>query len=345
MEQMTDSSFITRLTSGRMLLLDGATGTELQRRGVDTGLPLWSARALLDESATHVLRAIHADYLAAGADLITTNTFRTHRRTLARAGLGERAQELTQFAVRVAREAAQQTDRKVFVAGSMSPLEDCYSPQLVPPDGELWIEHAEMARDLAQAGCDLLLVETMNTVREAVIAARCAAVTGLPVCVSFVVGPHGLPPDKVTRARGSGVVDDSHNQPSHGSATLTLLSGESIADAVQALQRIRPAVILINCAPLAVIDRAFEELRAVHHGPIGLYANVGHADDQVGWTLTDDVLPEAYARHARQWVQQGAAIMGGCCGTTPEHIAALRKMTSESLVARYSLLVTHQGVS
>jgi S-methylmethionine-dependent homocysteine/selenocysteine methylase len=300
-----------------VLLLDGATGTELQRRGVDTSLPLWSARALLEASATRVLRAIHADYIAAGADIITTNTFRTHRRTLTRAGLGERTQELTHFAVRIAREVAQQADRKIFVAGSISPLEDCYSPELVPPDGELWIEHAEMARDLAQAGCDLLLVETMNTVREAVIAARCAVVTGLPVCVSFVVGPKGLPPDQVIPS-------------SEATTDRLLLSGESIDEAVQAVQPVRPAVILMNCVPLLFIDRAFEELRAAHHGPIGLYANVGHADDQVGWTLTDDVRPEAYARQAQRWIEHGAIVVGGCCGTTPDHIAALRKVMPEA---------------
>src|SRR5512135_3189843 len=308
---MTDSPFYIRLAAGRVLLLDGATGTELQRRGVDTGLPLWSARALLE--APDVLRAIHMDYAAAGADIITTDTFRTHRRTLTRAGLGERARALTLLAVKIAREAAQQADRKIFVAGSMSPLEDCYSPQLVPPDGELWIEHAEMARDLAQAGCDLLLVETMNTIREAVIAGRCAAATGLPVCVSFVAGLHGLPPDQV----GESGMDEAL-------APLTLLSGESITEAVQAVQRLRPAVILINCVPLACIDRAFDELRAAHRGPIGLYANIGHADNQAGWTLTDDVQPAAYAQHARHWMQHGAAVIGGCCGTTPDHIAALK---------------------
>ena len=196
--------FLKRLSTGRPLLLDGATGTELQRRGVDTGLPLWSARALIE--APEVLQAIHADYINAGADIITTNTFRTQRRTLERAGIGSRARELTQLAVQIAREAAQSVDRKIFVAGSISPLEDCYAPERVPPDGDLWIEHAELARDLAQAGCDLLLVETMNTIREAVIAARCAAVTGLPVCVSFVVGPAGLPPDQVNLARAFGTL-------------------------------------------------------------------------------------------------------------------------------------------
>jgi S-methylmethionine-dependent homocysteine/selenocysteine methylase len=311
---MTASPFLARLASGRVLLLDGATGTELQRRGVNTGLPLWSARALIE--APEVLSAIHADYIAAGADIITTNTFRTQRRTLTRAGIGERTRALTQLAVQIAREAAQQADRKVYVAGSIAPLEDCYAPQLVPPDGELWIEHTEMARNLAEAGCDVLLVETMNTIREAVIAAQCTAATGLPVCVSFVAGPQGRPPDQIDQTGR----DDA----------LTLLSGESITAAVRAVEHLKPAAILINCMPLAYIDRAFDELRAAHPGPIGLYANVGHADDQIGWTLTDDVQPAAYAQHAQRWLRQGAApgaaIIGGCCGTTPEHIAALKEM-------------------
>ncbi len=308
-----DSPFLTQLAAGRAFLLDGATGTELQRRGVDTTLPLWSARALLE--ARDALCTIHADYVAAGADIITTNTFRTHRRTLTRAGLGERTHELTQLAVQIARKTAQQAAHRVLVAGSISPLEDCYSPELVPPDGELWIEHAEMARDLAQAGCDMLLVETMNSIREAVIAVRCAGATGLPVCVSFVAGLNGLPPDQIERA-----------MTAERSAVLTLLSGESITNAVQAVRRWRPAVILINCVPLTDIDRAFGELRAAHHGPIGLYANVGHADDQSGWALTDDTQPAAYAQHARQWLCHGAAIIGGCCGTTPDHIAALKDL-------------------
>ncbi len=109
-------------------------------------------------------------------------------------------------------------------------------------------------------------------------------------------------------------------------ARVTLLSGESITEAVRAVQHLRPAAILINCVPLAYIDRVFGELRAAYRGPIGLYANVGHADDEVGWTLTDDVQPAAYAQHARRWLQQGAAIVGGCCGTTPAHIAALKEI-------------------
>jgi S-methylmethionine-dependent homocysteine/selenocysteine methylase len=310
------ASFISQLKRAKPLLLDGATGTELDRRGVDTTLPLWSARALM--TAPEVLRQIHLDYIRAGADIITTNTFRTHRRTLEHAGVGEQTHELTRRAVQLAREAVQQADRAVWVAGSMSPLEDCYSPRLVPPDDQLQAEHREIAFDLAEAGCDLLLVETMNTIREAVVAVEAAKATRLPVCVSFVVGPGGRPPDQTAYA-GARAPEEK----------LLLLSGESIAEAVAAVQELAPTAIMVNCVPLAFIDSAFDELRATHDGPIGLYANVGHADDVTGWTLTNDVRPDAYARMAQRWIEHGAAIVGGCCGTTPDHIVAIERQLTK----------------
>lgn len=313
-------SFLDRLAQNKPILLDGATGTELDRRGVNTSLPLWSARALIENPAT--VRAIHADYIAAGAELITTNTFRTHRRTLDRAGQFNRSRELTQLAVQLAREAVESSGQAVFIAGSMSPLEDCYSPHLVPPEAELRVEHQEMARDLAEAGCDVLLIETMNTIREAVIAAEAAISTGLPVCVSFVVGPNGRPPDDPDAALGH--------------EALLLLSGEAIEDAVRTVSRVRPNAILINCVPFNAIDRAFDQLCLASNPPtrtapgsrsnVGLYANIGHADAKVGWVLTDEVRPEAYARRAREWISRGAKIVGGCCGTTPDHIAAIKNI-------------------
>ena len=153
----------------------------------------------------------------------------------------------------------------------------------------------------------------MNSIREAVIAAECAAATGLPVCVSFVVGPNGRAPDQQT------VGEEDVAAP------MTLLSGETIDSAVAALTNLKPAAIMVNCVPLVYADHAYAKLRAAYRGPIGLYANVGHADDVSGWTLTDDVQPAAYARHARRWIAQRAAIVGGCCGTSPAHIEAIRK--------------------
>ncbi|HZM69559.1 MAG TPA: homocysteine S-methyltransferase family protein, partial [Candidatus Cryosericum sp.] len=133
-------TFRERLAEPRPVVLDGATGTELQRRGVDTGLPLWSARALSSEAGRDILTAIHAEYARAGAEVLTTNTFRTTQRALGRAGVQNRWVLYNRHAVEAARAgaaasggAAAGAGRSVFVAGSIAPLEDCYTCDLVPP--------------------------------------------------------------------------------------------------------------------------------------------------------------------------------------------------------------------
>jgi len=279
------------------ILLDGATGTELTRRGVDTRLPLWSARALLDAPAA--VAAIHAEYVAAGAEVLTANTFRTNRRSLARGGLGGEAARLTRFAVDLARHEAR--GRRAWVAGSIAPLEDCYRPDLVPDDAALVAEHGEMARHLADAGADCLLVETMNTIREAWVATAAAKATGLPVLASCVTAPGGA----------------------------TLLSGEPLAAAVRALLPLRPDALLVNCVPSRSVEAPLRALRAAGATRFGAYGNIGHADDEVGWTIGTDVPPDDYARLALAWVDAGAAIVGGCCGTTPAHVAAVRRRLDE----------------
>lgn len=282
-------NFLERLSDARPLVLDGATGSELDRRGANTTLPLWSARALVE--APDVLLAVHTDYVRAGAEIITANTFRTHRRSLAKGGLGAQAGALTHTAVTIARRSGAR-----FVAGSLAPLEDCYSPELVPPQAEVEAEHAELAGHLAAAGVDLILVETMNTIREAVAATAAALATGRPVLTSFV-------------CRGDG----------------RLFSGETVTAAVQAVQPLGVQGVLINCTPTPVIEAPFAELCAAAAGlPVrGLYGNIGHTDDIKGWTNTEDVTPAAYAASARGWRALGANLIGGCCGTTPAHIAAV----------------------
>ena len=123
-----------------------------------------------------------------GADVITANTLRAHDRNLQHTEYAHQAFELTRIAVELARQAA---GNGALVAGSQSPLEDCYSPELGPGDVELNREHQAMSRHLADAGVDLILVETQNTIREAAVATRAAASTGLPVFVSFVCNRQG----------------------------------------------------------------------------------------------------------------------------------------------------------
>jgi homocysteine S-methyltransferase len=285
------------MTDNFPLLLDGATGTELNRRGVDTGLPLWSANALLTDEGSRVLQDIHEDYLRAGADILTTNTFRTHRRALAPSGNAERAFELTRRAVDIARAAiaAVPSGRPRFVAGSISTLEDCYRPDLVPSDEELNAEHGERVRHLLDSGVDVFLVETINSIREASIIAKLAVSTGLPVIVSFVCNREGR-----------------------------ILSGESLSDAARELLPLGVTGLGVNCGATPDLAKPLSELQSAcpPDFPLIAYGNIGYADEKDGWVNTDAENPAVYCEHAVHWP---AKIIGGCCGTTPAHIAELNK--------------------
>jgi methionine synthase I (cobalamin-dependent) len=287
--------FLASLQSKR-LILDGATGTELNRRGVDTGLPLWSANALMNDRDAGILQQIHEDYLNAGADIITTNTFRSHRRALAPSGNADRALELTRRAVDISRAAIShlKSDTPKFVAGSISTLEDCYRPDLVPPNDELRAEHSERIRHLVECGVDFILIETINTIREAVIMAKLATSTETPVVVSFVCNREGK-----------------------------ILSGETLTEAAGQLLPLGISVIGVNCGPTPNLAKPLVELQAScgKDFPLIAYGNIGYADEEVGWVNTDSEDPKAYCEHAIHWPVR---IVGGCCGTRPEHIAQLK---------------------
>lgn len=273
-------------------------GTELQRRGVDTPLPLWSASALL--SHPDIVQEIHRDYLLAGAQILTTNTFRTSRWTLKKAGMGDRTSSLNALAVELARRAREKQGggKTIWIAGSIAPLEDCYSPHLAPDEETAYKAHQEQAQLLADAGVDFLLLETMNTVAEARGALRAAVETHLPVAVSFCCSAQGR-----------------------------LLSGESLKDAFSAITPYQPLFISINCTPVKATTLALQELRACDpkgSRNFGAYANAGELAEEPGkWLFSKDMTPQKYAEYAKQWITLGAKVVGGCCGTTPEYIRVL----------------------
>jgi S-methylmethionine-dependent homocysteine/selenocysteine methylase len=293
--------FYERLRSGPPLLLDAAMGSDLNRRGLATRLPLWSALGLLERP--ELVRQIHRDNLLAGADIITTNTFRTTGRTLAKARIDPAlATELDAQAVRLADEARIESSRPdAFIAGSVAPLEDCYSPVFELPAEAALAEHRAQARNLAAADVDLLMVETMPTSAEAAIALQAATETGLPATIGFVCD--------VPDARGP----------------VRLISGETLAEAVARVLPLGPAAILVNCAPSPVITAALRELRVLTDLPFGGYANAGHIADEVGWSPAGGMTGDEYALHVAEWLALGARVVGGCCGTHPVHTAATRR--------------------
>jgi len=283
----------SRWSEGATVILDGAMGTELQRRGVETRLPLWSTWALLE--APEVVRTIHRDYVEAGADIITTTTFRTHRRSLAEEGMGDRAEELTRLAVELAAGVRDELGAEILIAGSIAPLEDCYHPERVPPPDRLRTEHQEIAENLARAGVDLILVETMGTLEEIQAASEAARSTGIPFIVSAI-------------ARDDG----------------ELLGGQSLAEMVPLVEPLGPLALMVNCGNHRVVTTALRKLSAAKPTvPLGGYANMGSPAEDEGWSFTDELSPGRYVDVAREWVRLGARSLGGCCGTTPAHIKAL----------------------
>jgi S-methylmethionine-dependent homocysteine/selenocysteine methylase len=172
-------------------------------------------------------------------------------------------------------------------------LEDCYRPDLSPPDPRP--EHRELARCLADAGVDLLLCETFPHIGEGLIAVEEAVETGLPTWASFTAGPNGdlLTPDELTHAaRG-------------------------------AVQRGATAV-LVNCVPASSTLRWLEPLAALGV-PFGAYANAGHQDEQLGWHADPKDSAQRYADLAQEWVALGATLIGSCCGTNAAHTAELAR--------------------
>jgi enediyne biosynthesis protein CalE2 len=285
-----------RLTRGEIILLDGALGTELERRGVPTRLPLWSAQALVD--APDTVRQIHEEYVRAGAEILTANTFRTTPRALRKAGMEGEADRLTALAISLCREARQRAglDREVWIAGSIAPLEDCYRPELAPPPGEAEREHGEQAARLQRAGADLLLIETMNSISEAAAALRGARGAGLPVLVSFICR-----------------------------SAREIWSGEALADAVHAVEALEPDAILVNCTPPEIAGACLDEITRATNLPVGCYPNAGAPDLERGvWSFDPAMTPGRFAEMAQAWVRSSAQIVGGCCGTGPDHIRALR---------------------
>lgn len=290
-----------KLRARQTVILDGAIGTEILRRNVT-----WADHQLA--SRPEFVRGIHEDYIHAGADVISTNSFQlcrralfnhfrdeAHRRHIGARDLDDRADRLLVASVRLAVEARERVaaGRPVAVAAAVTTLEWCFRPDLAPSADEARREYREIFQVVADAGADLVLLETVNSISEARVALEVAKSLGLPCWVSFVCDEKGL-----------------------------LFTGEELAQAVASLEPLGVDAVLLNCAPPDDITAGMKALAPHARVPTGAYAHIGRFDPPE-WLFTDEYPPANYRDAATQWKHLGAQILGGCCGTTPDHIAAL----------------------
>jgi len=288
-------------------ILDGGTGRELARIGAPFAQPEWSALALIE--APDFVRRVHQAYVAAGADIITTNSYAVVPFHIGAERFAARGGELAGLAGRIAREVADAAERRVLVAGSLPPVGGSYRPDLVDLDrarAVLTVLIAALAPSV-----DHWQAETLSSLAEARLVAELIAPTGKPLWLSFTLedeAPAGEP---------------------------RLRSGETVAAAAELARTLGAQALLFNCSQPEVMAGAVQVAQAELGETlrIGVYANAFPpmtADAEANSGLDEiraDLTPEGYARFASAWVGQGASIIGGCCGIGPEHIAQLRALT------------------
>lgn len=287
--------------SRKIVLTDGGMGQELVRRSRSEPTPLWSAKVLMDEPG--LVRDLHAEFIRAGARVITLNTYSATPERLDREGASELFKPLQARGIELAREARDMAG-DVAIAGCLSPLFGSYAPALtISYDATLDIYRRIVAEQAD--GVDLFLCETMASAEEARAAVTAASESGKPIWVSWTLA------------------DDDDSAP-------RLRSGETIAEAANTLGSLPVEARLVNCCRPETVSAVLPELIGLG-GPVGAYANGFTSVEALKHGGTVEVLharhdlgPDTYTDQAVGWAEAGAAIVGGCCEVGPGHIAALR---------------------
>ena len=309
-----------RITAGERLLLDGAMGTELMRRGAPVEQKGWAVAALATHP--HLVRAVHEDYLRAGADIHTTQTFSAARHVLEGAGLGDRFEELNRSAVALCREAIAKADdgRPRWIAGSVSTFAAGSSRDNLPPRDRLAADFAEQAALLCDCGVDLIALEMLYDVEVSIIALEAAASTGLPVMLGFTC---------IWGEDGRTVETCAAEMTSKGEH---LALADALPPVLAAVPEGSRVVVAIMHSEFDVTDAALPVVRRLWDGPIAIYPNSG---DYVmpHWLFDTVCAPEVFAQVAADWTERGVQIVGGCCGLGPDHIRAARDRLAERLVS------------
>ncbi|WP_395661138.1 homocysteine S-methyltransferase family protein [Aestuariivirga sp.] len=289
-----------KLARGETIILDGGTGTDIQRRGVPMSSSTWCAEA--NVSHPEVVRAVHEDYIRAGADVIIANTFATSALLFNALGRDDELLTIDRAAVTIAKEAAK--GHQVAVAGSMStmrpvaPGSDRTLKQREWPEAQARALFRRKADNLAAAGADFIMMEMMRDRDYSVWASEAAMATGLPVWIGISVERHG------SRLTGFGRED----QP--------------LDDVARTLSGLKPEVISIMHTSPNDTDEAIDILRRHWKGPIGAYPESGYFK-MPEWTFVDIIPPEELVKRSKAWKHQGVTAFGGCCGLGPDHIKAL----------------------
>ncbi len=283
--------FQEALNEGRILVFDGAMGTQLEEQGLHPGPDV-------NIKSPDAVVSVHSAYIRAGADVLITNTLTANRLGLERSGEADKVVEFNAAAVRICKQAA---GERAWVAGDVGPTGQFLVPYGDYTEEQFFEVYSEQTEALAGAGADLIIIETMTDLNETVIAVKaCKAAASIPVvaCLSFDPGAGGM----------------------------RTMMGNTVESCAKALDEAGADAIGTNCGGITPEQMAevVAAMRSSTKKPLIAEPNAG-LPELVEGKVRFNLSPDAFVTGALSCIEAGATLIGGCCGTTPAHITALRK--------------------
>lgn len=305
---------LERMSSGETILIDGGTGTEVERRGVPQLKNAWNGGGAL--SHPEILQQIHQDYIVHGAEIIIANTFATSKNLMEDAGCLNLFDAYNRRSTELACEArtAMSADQ-VLVAGSISHWS--FSGRL-PSLHSLEEGAAEQAKIMKEAGADLIMLEMMIDIDRMKAVFQGATASGLPIWAGLSCATDK---DGVVRLQNGSADEDGHKRSA---------SGASLEDAVAVLRELDIPMINIMHTDVIFVDACLDILDEKWDGLVGVYAHSG-AVINGEWMFDGTITPAEYAVYAKRWLKRGINLIGGCCGIRPDHIHELQPLVDHDI--------------
>lgn len=288
-----DLLFAFAKRSNRPLLLDGAMGSLLQQKRIKCHPQLWMSLANITHPDEVV--KIHSAYVKAGADIITTNTFRTNPVSVNKAKVIIRSSEFVKKSVELAHKAI--GNKKLIVAGSNPPAEDCYQVERSISKKEIETNHAQHIESLMNSGCHLILNETHSHLDEIFFVSKFCYRNSIPFIISLFITPE-----------------------------LKIVSGENLFEVVKLVEDYNPLAIGFNCIKLGTFQKTFNGINK--NSSWGFYLNCGSSEINND-KITCGISPIHYSREVKMYLRKSPAFIGSCCGSSPKHTKELRKLLDE----------------
>ena len=300
---MTYNLIKQRLENNDIIILDGAIGAELEKKGAKMHKDLWCGTCSVE--SPDLVKKVHEEYILAGADIITTNTYATTPIAMKQYGFNNQISEFNKKSVQLAKEAVKNTNKDVAIAGSVSTFGSLYKYGLeaMKPGFK------EQLNILSNEGVDLIILEAMSSqadIVETII--ECSSQTKLPVWLSI-----------------SCVINDNTNKVMLGyNDTVDTDTNvyEDFETSMDNFSKIHQGPILIAHSDIEVTGQAIKIAKKKFNGVLGAYPNRGHYE-KPHWKFVDNITPSEYLEKAKSWVGNGTQIIGGCCGVGVEEIKAI----------------------